>query len=127
MSYSVIPSLLIIGSNALLLYEFVQSKKRVHGNSSLIRINRVRKDIRATFKHAFVFSFSFVACSLPKMLTLFISFITSNNSDLLNNLSTIFNLLGNVYYVFNFFILLFMNTQFFTEFNLIVTSIFSIS
>lgn len=127
MSYSVIPSSLIIGSNALLLNEFVQSKKRVHANSSLVTINSVRKDIRATFKHAFVFSFSFVACSLPKMLTLLISFITNNNSDHFNNLNTIFNLLGNVYYVFNFFILLFMNTQFFMEFKLIVRTIFRIS
>ena len=126
LSYSVIPSIIIITSNVLLIVEFVSSKQKVYSKSrTRISITNYQKDLRATVLHAVVYSISFVVVTLPKMISLLIPYLTKNFSSSSSNLTSWFDLLGNCYYVFNFVILLVMNKMFFKEFKLMVVSIFN--
>ena len=131
LSYSVIPSIIIISSNVLIIVEFVSSKQKVYYKSRTKRTMRIvrtmssiiqyQRDIRATVLHAFVYSISFVIVTLPKMISILIPYL--NHSSSRSNITNWFNLLGNCYYVFNFFILLVMNKMFLKEFKLLAFSI----
>lgn len=132
MSYSVIPSIIIISSNALLIVKFVSSKQKVYYKPRTRRtmgikrtmssITQYQRDVRATVLHAVVYSISFVVVTLPKMISILIPYL--NHSSSRSNITNWFNLLGNCYYVFNFLILLVMNKMFFKEFKLLYFSIF---
>lgn len=126
LSYSVIPSIVIISSNVLLIVEFVSSKQKVYSKSrNRVSISHYQKDLRATVLHAIVYSISFVVVTLPKMISILIPYLTKNFSSSSSNLTSWFDLLGNCYYVFNFVILLVMNKIFLKEFKLVTFSIFN--
>lgn len=115
LSYSIIPSFLIIGANSLLIYEFIHSKKKVYTNEQLIHSKSFRSNLRSTIRYSFVYSFSFVVISLPKMLTLVIALANINNNIISPDLTKIFDVQGNLYYVFNFCFLAIMNKPFLNE------------
>ena len=123
-SYSIIPSFLIIGANTLLIYEFIHSKKKVYTNEQLINSKSFRSNLRSTIKYACIYSFSFVVISLPKMLTLVISFANRSNTNAISvDLTKIFDVQGNLYYVFNFCFLAVMNKPFLNEIKSLFRSI----
>lgn len=110
---------MIIGANSLLIFEFVQSKKRVYTNEQLINNKAFRANLRSTIIHACVYSFSFVVISLPKMISLLLGFFYRDMNYYSANLTSIFEIQGNCYFVLNFFFLLVMNKQFLNEIKLI--------
>lgn len=122
-SYCIIPSILIIGANSLLIYEFIQSKKRAYANSNQFNTRSFRQNLRATVLHASVFSISFVVISFPRTLIRVLPFILNNNSLRSTNLTDIFDLQGNCYYVFNFFIMSIMNKHFYNEFKSLINEL----
>lgn len=122
-TYSIIPSVIIMGTNSLLIYDFVRSKKKVYTSEQLKNSKSFRTNLRSTIVYACVYSISFVVISLPKMLVLLLGFAYRDTGLISVNLNTIFDLQGNLYYVFNFFFLAVMNKQFLHEVKSILRSI----
>lgn len=122
-TYSVIPSILIISANSLLIYEFINSKKRAYSRTNLVNKKLYRNNLRATIIHASIFSISFVVFSFPKTIIRILPFLIRNSNLRSVNLTDIFDLEGNSYYVFNFFLLNIMNKNFNKEFKSLVREI----
>lgn len=119
------PTILIVGTNSLLIFDFVRSKKKVYTNEQLKTNKSFRTNLRSTLVYASVYSISFVVVSLPKMLVLLLTFANRNSTTFSISafLTAVFDLIGNCYYVFNFFFLAIMNKQFLYEIKSILKSL----